>query len=51
MAEENEVVDGDHALDAAFADADGKFAGETVVELDTITEKVADYAAAAPIRS
>ena len=36
VAEEDEVVDGDHTGDAALTDADGQFAGKAVVELDAV---------------
>ena len=36
VAEEDEVVDGDHTGYAALTDADGQFAGKAVVELDAV---------------
>ena len=36
VAEEDEVVDGDDTGYASLTDADGQFAGKTVVELDAV---------------
>ena len=41
MAQEDEVVDGDDAPDAALADADGQFARESVKHLDTVALQIA----------
>ena len=48
MAQEDEVVDGDHGADAAAADAKGKLAGESVIELHAVAKQVADDATGAP---
>jgi len=48
MTEEDEVVDGDDGADAAAADAQGKFTGEAMIELDTIANEVADNAEGTP---
>ena len=48
MAEENEVVDGDNRLNAALADADGKFPAESMIELDAIAKEITDDAEGAP---
>ena len=51
VAQEDQVVDGDNALDATLADADGKFARESVIELHAVALKVSDDASTAPKRS
>ena len=48
MTQENEVVDGDYALDAALTDTDGQFARETVVDLYTVTPEVVDNTIGTP---
>ena len=49
MAQEDKIVDGDHALDAAATDAYGQLARETVIELYAIALKIGYDAATAPI--
>ena len=48
MAEKNQVVDSDDALDAALADTDGQFSRQSVIDLNTIALQVADDAPCAP---
>ena len=48
MTEEDEVVDGDDALDATATDAYGQLARQTVIELYAIATEVANDATAAP---
>ena len=50
VAQEDEVVDGDHALYTALGDAYGQLARETVEELDAVVKEVADDPLAAPER-
>ena len=48
MAEKNQVVDGDDALDATLADANGQFSRQSVVDLNAIALQVVDDAPCAP---
>ena len=48
VAQENQVVDGDDALNATLADTDRKFARESVIELYAIMLKVVYNAMSAP---
>ena len=49
MAQEDEVVDGDHTSDATAGDAHGQLARETVVEFDTVAAQAPEDAVAAPV--
>ena len=48
MTQEDEVVYGHHTLDAALADANGKLAGESVVELNTVAKEILHDTVSAP---
>jgi len=50
MAQEDEVVDGDDAGDATLADANRQLARQTVIELHTIMQEIADDIVTAPQR-
>ncbi len=49
VAQEDEVVDGDHALYTALGDAYGQLAREAVVEFNAVTAQAAEDAMAAPV--
>ena len=49
MAQEDKIVDGDYALDAAATDAYGQLARKSVIELYAIALKIGYDAATAPI--
>ena len=49
MTQENKIVDGNHAGDAALTDAKGKFARQTMIELDAIALKIGNDTLGAPV--
>ena len=51
VAQENEVVDGDNAANAAFSDADGQFTRQSVINLNAVAPQISDDAAGAPVGS
>ena len=50
MAQEDEVVDGDDAMDAAFADAPWEFAWQPMIQLHTVVLQVLYDPTTAPER-
>ena len=49
MAQEYQIVDGNHARDAALTDAKGELARQSMIELDAIVLKIGNDTLGAPV--